>query len=444
MPSLPAEFLNSISTCKVPDQAGFEAIHESGEQVTSIRLNPFKPFTPEFELSEAVPWSRFGHYLQERPYFTHDPLFHAGCYYVQEAASMFIEQALVQHADLDAKLKILDLCAAPGGKSTLINSLMNSESLLVANETVKSRADVLAQNLSRWGTCNTVVSNVQPDKFSAMPGYFDVLVVDAPCSGSGLFRKQPEALEEWSIEAVRSCSLRQKSILREGLKALKPGGLLIYSTCSYSIEENEDVLNWLMTEFRMQNLPIQTKPDWAITSSGEGYRFYPHLNRSEGFYCAVLRKTTEDSSPYRNTKPGSGISTGELKILTPFVNHEGLEFLQVNQGFHLCNALVKAFMQNFGSAMYLKKAGTLMGEFKGGQLIPNQELAWSIHLNEAVKHVNLNKEAALQYLKKDIFPFPETDHGLLHIRYRNFGIGWAKLMERRINNYLPAELRILK
>ena len=188
--------------------------------------------------------SRLLSFLQ-RPSFTFDPLFHAGTYYVQEASSMFLEQALKQSVDLSQPLRVLDLCAAPGGKSTLLQSLLNKESLLVSNDVIKSRAAILEENIVKWGAANVVVTNNDPAHFARLENYFDAIVIDAPCSGSGLFRRDPEAINEWSENNVQLCSQRQQRIVADVWPALKQNGILIYSTCSYSAEEDEAILDWM-------------------------------------------------------------------------------------------------------------------------------------------------------------------------------------------------------
>src|ERR1044071_5586576 len=198
---------------------------------------------------DKIPWTEYGHYLSQRPSFTFDPLFHAGCYYVQEASSMFLEQALKQTIDLSKPLRVLDLCAAPGGKSTHILSLISKDSLLVSNEVIRSRAKILKDNIVKWGYSNVVVTNNDPKDFQRLENHFDVIVVDAPCSGSGLFRREPEAIEEWSINNVQLCCQRQQRILADIIPALKGGGILIYSTCSYSPQEDEQIVQWMRNEF---------------------------------------------------------------------------------------------------------------------------------------------------------------------------------------------------
>lgn len=254
---LPEQLLRSLETAAGFDRLTFEEVHASGEQVTSIRFNPSKNVyhQPGDHRLAPVPWTQNGYYLAQRPSFTFDPLFHAGVYYVQEASSMFLEQALRQTTDLSQPLKVLDLCASPGGKSTHLQSLLSPASLLVSNDVIRSRAHVLKDNIVKWGSLNVVVTNNDPADFSALENYFDVIVVDAPCSGSGLFRRDEDAIGEWSVNNVTLCTQRQQRILADAWPSLKRGGLLIYSTCSYSMEEDEDIVKWLRREFLLENCP---------------------------------------------------------------------------------------------------------------------------------------------------------------------------------------------
>jgi 16S rRNA C967 or C1407 C5-methylase (RsmB/RsmF family) len=259
--NLPKAFLQSLQNLKGFDEAAFKAVHQSDSQITSVRLNPKKIFNIQHSIFNAqlekVLWNDNGYYLPERPSFTLDPLFHAGAYYVQEASSMFLEEVLKQTVDLTKPLKVLDLCAAPGGKSTLIQSVISKESLLVSNEVIKTRVNILAENITKWGAANVVVTNNDPSDFKRLQNYFDVIVVDAPCSGSGLFRKDANAINEWSENNVTLCSQRQQRILADIIPSLKPGGVLIYSTCSYSLEEDESIADWLSEEFRVKSLKLK-------------------------------------------------------------------------------------------------------------------------------------------------------------------------------------------
>ncbi len=447
MPEIPQQLLNSLSQLDGFDRDAFIEAHREENKITSIRFNPFKKPNNddlEFELSDKVLWTNDAYYLNSRPAFTFDPLFHAGCYYVQEAGSLFIEYALKQTTDFSKTLKVLDLCASPGGKSTLVNSLLNKESLLVANEIIKSRADVLAENLGKWGTANTIVTNNDPQKYSELKEFFDVLIVDAPCSGSGLFRKQPDAIAEWSENSVMQCSIRQKKILESSINCLKDGGILVYSTCSYSVEENEEIVNWLVSSGKLEHLQLSIPTDWGVINTGIGYRFYPHLTKSEGFFCAVLRKNdSENLASAPRYKLNSGITKAEQTILNGFIYDSELPIIKKNNRFHLLNRSAIEFISAFEKQFYFKKAGSVIGEIKGTDLVPNQDLAWSTELRTHITKLDLDKENALKFLKKETFNFDQTAPGLVLITYKNFGIGWAKILTNRINNYLPNELRIL-
>ena len=445
MPSLPLQLLQSLNLLEHFNEQAFSDAHNEGSKITSIRLNPFKKIQLDFKLDAPVNWSSEGFYLNERPSFTLDPLFQAGCYYPQEAGSMFLELALKQNLDFTKKLKVLDICAAPGGKSTLINSLLNENSLLVANEIIKSRADVLVQNLSKWGTCNSIVTNNESQRFSELHSFFDAIVIDAPCSGSGLFRKQPEAINEWSLDHVNSCSIRQQKILGDILPALKENGILVYSTCSYSVAENEDLIKKLVAEGHMEYVPLKINKDWGVIETQYGYRFYPHLTKSEGFFCAVLRKKNNSGSLYISKKKNNQDATkSELEILHPFIALSEESIIKKNNQFHLMNLEASNFLNTFEKQFYFKKAGTVVGEIKGKDMVPNQELAWFYRLNTTVNHLDLDKETALKFLRKENFVSPENIKGLVLLRYKLQGLGWAKILPNRINNYLPNELRILK
>jgi 16S rRNA C967 or C1407 C5-methylase (RsmB/RsmF family) len=240
----------------------FKVAHRNPAPV-SIRINPRKG--SRFSSLETVPWSGLGRYLPQRPVFTLDPLFHGGAYYVQEASSMFLEQVLSQVADLRMPLRILDLSAAPGGKSTHVLSLISDESLLVSNEVIRSRASVLAENIQKWGYANCLVTNNDPADFAALPGFFDVIIVDAPCSGEGLFRKDKISMTEWSQDNVAICASRQKRILHDIWPSLKENGVLIYSTCTYSESENETNLLEFSRACKCDFIRVSTDPSWNIT-----------------------------------------------------------------------------------------------------------------------------------------------------------------------------------
>lgn len=458
---LPQSFIDSLTNLPEIDLAAFLRVHAAGEKVTSLRINPNKtvqaatvlqPLLPAGGVATQVPWSSYGYYLPARPSFTFDPLFHAGAYYVQEASSMFLEQVLKQACDLSAPVKVLDLCAAPGGKSTLLQSLINAESLLVSNEVIKARAALLVDNLTKWGAANVVVTNNDPRDFSRLPGFFDVMVVDAPCSGSGLFRREPEAAGEWSPENVILCSQRQQRILADAMPALKDGGVLIYATCSYSKEEDEEIMTWLNDNFELENIPIPLHPSWHIVKTAvgerklEGYRFYPDKLQGEGFFITCFRRKRGDVYTFRKQKePLNALPKKELSKVDPWLSTtDGYFFMEHN-------GEVLAFPEELAPAvnalqqqLYLRKAGVKLGQLSPRELIPDHQLAMSTLLSTGIATVDLDKEQALHYLRKED-PAVETGvKGWALMRYGQMPLGWAKILPNRMNNYYPKELRILK
>jgi 16S rRNA C967 or C1407 C5-methylase (RsmB/RsmF family)/NOL1/NOP2/fmu family ribosome biogenesis protein len=444
MPSLPPQFLSSLKQEPGFDHDNFVSAHQDQSRVTSIRLNPFKSALLDFPIGSAVPWCEGAYYLEERPSFTLDPLFNSGAYYVQEAGSMFLHHALKTHHDFSQTTHVLDVCAAPGGKSTLLNSILSQESILVSNELVKNRSIILAEQMGKWGSANSIVVNTDPSKLSAAVSLFDIVVVDAPCSGSGLFRKQPEAINEWSPEAVVACSLRQKDILSTIVPELKEGALLFYSTCSYSFAENEAIVDWLKTEFSLNYLEIPIQEAWGIVDSGSGYRFYPDKTKSEGFFCALLMKMEGGQTATRRIKDQLiPANKEELAALNSFIEVDPGTLIKKNGFlFHMPEA-VKKIVNQFDKQLYFKKAGICLGELKGKDVVPEHEFALSCVVANTVHRIELNKPQALQYLRKENMATMESKSGFTLMTYKGLGLGWAKLLPNRINNYLPNQARIL-
>ncbi len=289
----------------------FDEAHKRDEQLVSVRFNPDKTFSVQclkFKVQSSVPWCPYGRYLHERPSFTLDPLLHGGAYYVQEASSMFLWYVLEQTIGKNTSgLRVLDLCGAPGGKSTLLASYFK-DALIVSNEVIRSRAAILVENITKWGSDHIVVTNNDPKDFVSLQGYFDVIVVDAPCSGSGLFRKNPDAISEWSEENVLLCSQRQQRILADVYPALKKDGVLIYSTCSYSAEEDEDIVDWMMSEFAVDSLQFAVPGDWGVVEvetkkrKAYCYRFFPDKVKGEGFFIAAFKKNEGDNFFFQSTQ----------------------------------------------------------------------------------------------------------------------------------------------
>ena len=261
------------------------------EAPTSIRVNPSRN---SLAVGERVPWCQEGYFLADRPQFTFDPLLHAGCYYVQEASSMFVTHILRQSGDCPQNA--LDMCAAPGGKSTALRSVLPEDCVLVSNEPMGNRAQILLENITKWGAPNCIVTNNYPRDFRKAKLKFDLILCDVPCSGEGMFRKDPNAISEWSMQNVEKCWRLQREIVSDAWECLNPGGLFIYSTCTYNTKENEENIQWILENFDAQVLDIPVDPSWNITGSLlEGfsepvYRFIPGITRGEGLFACALRK----------------------------------------------------------------------------------------------------------------------------------------------------------
>ena len=508
---LPASFTASTRTL-LGDEA-FEKLVSAlqEERIFSVRLNESKvallgtdshslPFYASFA---KVPWCGEGFYLDRRLTFTFDPLFHAGCYYVQEASSMFVEQALKQY--VTDPVVMLDLCAAPGGKSTHARSVLPEGSLLVANEVIRNRSQILAENLTKWGHPDVVVTNNDPADFSNLEDLFDVILTDVPCSGEGMFRKDPVAVSEWSDENVEICWQRQRRILSDIWLSLKPGGLLIYSTCTYNTKEDEENVQWIRDELGAEVLPVDISEDWNITgnllaaSDAPVYRFLPHRTRGEGFFLAVLRKVVSDSSvddcssharkrafPYvetgvpmrrnershagkrafpcaetsvpmrgttvskggnkqANKKGASGSFKEQLEIAKSWL--QSLADFEWSVSGTTVTAFRKAFTDTLSlmqQSLRIVQAGIVIAELKGKDIIPNHSLAMSDQLlPDAFARVEISYENAIAYLRKEAIALPDTAPlGYVLLIYKNVPLGFVKNIGNRANNLYPQEWRI--
>lgn len=443
--SLPASLLDELSVAPGFDRAGFLQAHLDAQPPTSIRLNPSK-LPPLNEAMQPIGWSRYGYYLQQRPSFTFDPLFHAGCYYVQEASSMLLEQAFLQLMPQDRPLRVLDLCAAPGGKSTHLYSLLPAGSSLIANDVIRSRALVLRDNLIKWGTKNAMVTNNDPEQFRALENYFDWITVDAPCSGSGLFRKDRDAIAHWSPAAVQHCAARQQRILSAAWEALRPGGILFYSTCSYSIEENESTAAWMMRELKAEPLTLALQPAWGITPTDPGYRCWPDKTMGEGFYCCCLQKpfNGEGASLPRAQKALRAAGKSEMNLIRSWTNSEDAFYLLLQQTVYVWPAYLRSEWESCVALLNVIYSGVRVGELLPDKLVPDHALAQSSYLGNTVASVALSLEEAILYLQRKPFVPAQAAKGWTVATHRQFALGWVNSLSTRINNYYPKELRIIK
>ena len=417
------------------------------EPVVSVRGNSGKQFA--VDAIKRVPWSRYGYYLPERPVFTADPLFHAGCYYVQEASSMFVEQVVEQY--VKEPVRALDLCAAPGGKSTHLLSVLPKGSMLVSNEPMPLRAQILAENVIKWGNPASMVTKNMPADFGRFRDFFDFILVDAPCSGEGMFRKEPKAVEQWSVSNVEMCARRQQEILADVWPSLRPGGLLVYSTCTFNSEENEQNVRWIAEELGAEVLELNIPAEWGVTGSLCGdqlpvYRFIPGVTEGEGFFLAVLRKNGEGAlaqprQPRLQQVPARMKGDIEKLLQNP-------ELFCLVQEDEVITAMPKehaAAMAALQQKMTVLHCALPVAAVKNNKLLHMHPLAMSTSLRkEAFRIVELELEQALMYLHRETLSFPSEPMGYLLLTYKGVPIGFAKNVGNRANNLYPAEWRIRK
>jgi 16S rRNA C967 or C1407 C5-methylase (RsmB/RsmF family)/NOL1/NOP2/fmu family ribosome biogenesis protein len=423
-----------------------------GTPPTSVRMNRAKMKRDIFS-GEKVPWCPDGIYLKERPSFALDPLFHAGAYYVQEASSMILEQVYRRlRSESDPTIwNVLDLCAAPGGKSTHLLSLMGITDVLVSNETIKPRNKILQENLLKWGYPNQVITCVDPQQFSKTPEVFDLIWADVPCSGEGMFRKDKGAIGEWSEANLQLCEARQKRILEDVWPALKPGGFLVYSTCTFNPGENEEQLSMFLQANHAASLPMQVDANWGVevgNSKGvHGLRMLPNHLKGEGLFVSVIQKA--------GTRGGKEIPTSRFVALQKEFRHAqkdqvvpftGIHWFETNptgsgigfaseNTFHLGNYL--------GKHLHVLSMGTNAFSQKGKDWIPEHALAMSINLDtEKMETLDLDENQALKYLRKETNGFPDAARGWVLITHKKVPLGWIKGLGNRINNYYPVEWRL--
>ena len=308
------------------------------EAPVSIRVNPrIAGDGCQVMGGSQVPWCNEGYYLEDRPQFTFDPLLHAGCYYVQEASSMFVTHIL-RSVGNDYK-SALDMCAAPGGKSTALRSVLPDDCVLVSNEPMGNRAQILLENITKWGAPNCIVTNNYPRDFRKAKLKFDLILCDVPCSGEGMMRKDPGAIAEWSMQNVEKCWQLQREIVADAWECLNPGGLFIYSTCTYNTKENEENIQWILDNYDAEVLDIPTDPSWQITGSllpgfnHPVYRFIPGITRGEGlFVCAMRKAGSAEPKPFNAKKLSLKVLEAELEKSETSVDVDYTEALKYLRG----------------------------------------------------------------------------------------------------------------
>lgn len=415
--TLPKEFISQMESILEEDApAFFEAMQRPPE--VSIKINRRKCVSPEetgYADLAPVKWCESGYYLPERPKFTLNPLIHAGVFYVQDASSMIYEEIarkiIPMALDTGHPLRVLDLCAAPGGKTTSLINAVPDGTLVVANEFIGSRASVLKENLLKWGYPDIIITNSPTSRFAMIPEAFDVVAVDAPCSGEGMMRKEEVAVSQWNPGLIRQCASLQRQILDDAFASLKPGGFLIYSTCTFNSEEDEENVRYLVEELGMVAVDMEFPDSWgigkAIRSPYPCLRFMPHLTRGEGLFVAVLRKEGDyPEAPARNEKAFNKTLSAKVKVI--------------------CDGIPRT-------------------QLKGRDEVPTTESVLATDYRPgSLPEVDVDAETALSYLRHEALRLDEaTPKGYVVIKFQGHPLGIVKNLGNRANNLYPSPWRIL-
>ena len=427
----------------------------------SVRLNPFKNAAGAELWNDArkVPWNALGRILEERPVFTLDPCFHTGAYYVQDSSSMFVGEVfrkVLTGMDIPQgrPLRVLDLCAAPGGKTTdlaaSLREAVDDRFILVANEVMKQRAGVLAENVALWGDPNVVVTSDDPKAFASLPGYFDIIVADVPCSGEGMFRKDEEAQNQWSEDNVALCWARQRRIIADMWPSLADGGVLIYSTCTFNRFENDDNVAWVASELGAEAITPFAEDDYAgfgVIRTDKGYSLVPGHVEGEGQYCGALRKTSDMNVRYVESQPRRQKSSPKVGTVAA----DGLEswftaeviFRQRGETIIAVPQIIASELQLVEGVLHVIAAGCAAGCLKGRNFVPDADMALSMILNrDACPSVDVDRDTALAFLHKDAVAFPGAPLGYLMLVYEGLPLGFVKNLGNRCNSLHPQSRRI--
>lgn len=448
--ALPELFIQQINEL-LPSQEANALIAALGESEpsVSIRLNAKKcDMAPRYN---RVPWCELGFHLDERQQFTFDPAFHGGRYYVQDASSMFLAYAIKKLVDDSAPVRYLDLCAAPGGKTTTAIDALPEGSLVVANEIMGNRAQILRGNIIKWGSPNCVVTNNDSHAYSKLTHFFDIIAADVPCSGEGMMRKDDEAVAQWTPALVKECATRQREIVDNAWQALRPGGLFIYSTCTFNRPENEDIIEYLVNELGAESLDLEVPAEWniypAVNSPIYGYHFFPHRTRGEGLFLAVVRKPENEqkiamksANKKKNKKEKPQPVPAEIKKWTSA--DYNVQIVPNGDGF---NAIPTKYADEMGILLENLKViyfGCEMATMKGRDVIPAHSLSLNICAGvDAFPRKEVDYATAIAYLRGETIVI-DAPKGIVVITYKNQPLGFVKNLGNRANNLYPKEWRI--
>ena len=441
----PAKFIERLRQQEYIDAFQLEEALNRPSPV-SIRINSEKwNMTPVN--SEQIPWSNNGYILASRPSFTFDPLFHSGCYYPQEASGMFLEQIYKQLITNPLNIMVLDLCGAPGGKSTHLSSLIGDKGFLVANEVIKSRAGTLAEIITKWGIGNTIVTNSDPEDFSRLKNYFDLILIDAPCSGEGMF-SELTIRNEWSPENAALCSERQRRIVMDTWPSLKENGILIYSTCTFNPAENEENIKWISEKACASSVTLDiSKFDGIqeISYKGiTGYGFYPGKLKGEGLFVSILRKpgSSSEMKQRRLVKKDNQLTNSDINIAKKLISTPLINQYRHNDIVYELSLPVEEyqFLKNY---VRIIKGGTALFKTRKDDVTPLHDLALFCKIRkDAFSFVDLDYLQAISFLKKENIALKDVSKGWILLKFRGINLGFVKNIGSRANNYFPTEWRI--
>lgn len=453
---LPNGFINSIQQV-LPDS--YSALCDcilAHEDQTTIRLNPQKLENAPYLAKGSILWEPNAYILDNRPLFAKDPFWHAGAYYVQEAGSMIsgaVLRNLLPH--LPEQPTVLDLCAAPGGKSTHILQVLNGNGWLVANEVIKTRAGILEENVVKWGNLNVSITNQDPEFIGKHENLFDVLVIDAPCSGEGMFRKDPNSISEWSENNVALCAGRQQRIVADVWNSLKLGGFILYSTCTFNTKENEENAAWICETLGGTLRPdlLSFLDDSMLNTEKNAVRCYPHIHPTEGFFLTVIQKNGEwdeedeveepvKSKKQRENAPKIKIyASKEVAEIGKYLP-ESIAYLEQGEFLIAIPESYLRFRKRF-ERLYPRMNGIAVAEKKGKSWVPTPELALCSQLIvDESERLDVTLEEALWFLKGECKFEGTVSSTLALITYQNVPLGWAKPVGNRFNNQWPKGWRL--
>jgi 16S rRNA C967 or C1407 C5-methylase (RsmB/RsmF family)/NOL1/NOP2/fmu family ribosome biogenesis protein len=444
MMPLPDQFVQRMKLQLGNEADAFLASLENSPAI-SIRLHHLKGRS-SFELKERIPWCDTGFYLKSRPFFHLDPHWHGGAYYVQEASSMILDHVINQ-LHLEERSRIwLDLCAAPGGKTGILAKHMGESDILIANEVVNQRRSILRENLVKAGYLNTFISGEPASSFREPLA--DFILIDAPCAGEGMMRKDPEAIRQWAPSLVQSCSVLQRQIVLEAVHALKHDGYLVYSTCSYSMAENMENIKHFVDKHRLKSVSLSFPEEWNImkleSDSVFGYQLYPHRLKGEGLFIAVLQKNQDDEQQRAKYSSSWNMFDNVPEWLGSHLSNPSSYKVRKNSLQH--EFILGAASSNANQVLrQLPRAELIVGagESKGKDFIPSHVLAMAKLQHQSYKTIDLDESAALDYLERSINSLPPVDQpGWYLLQYDQTVLGWAKAIEKGWKNHYPMNWRL--